>query len=151
MQLEKMQHASINTKSIIFGMLLVFIIVHIGFGATYIKEFPVFEKYNGLHHIHGALMGGWVLLLVVQPFFIHFKKFATHRLLGKLSYVLSPCMLVSMVFIARHNYETGILKKAAADVMAVQSITWLQIVMFVLFYSLAIYFKKNTYYHIAAE
>lgn len=32
--------------------------------------------------------------------------------------------------------------------MAVQSITWMQIAMFVLFYSLAIYFRRNTYYHL---
>jgi hypothetical protein len=148
MQQDKInQPAPVNTRNIIFGMILVFIIVHIGFHATYIKEFPVFQKYNWLHHIHGALMGSWVMLLLVQPILIHRKKFATHRFLGKLSYAIAPCMIVSMVFIARYNYQTGILKKSAADVMATQSITWMQIVMFVLFYSLAIYFRKNTYYH----
>lgn len=137
----------INTKAVIVGMILMSIIVHVGFGATYIKEFPVFQKFNWLHHIHGALMGTWVMLLILQPVLIHFKKFTSHRLLGKVSYLLAPCMLVSMVFIARQNYETGILKKTAADVMAVQSITWMQIVLFTLFYSLAIYSRKNTYFH----
>lgn len=141
------QPAAINTKAIIVGMILMSMIVHIGFGATYIKEFPVFEKYNWLHHIHGALMGGWVMLLVAQPFLIHFKKFTTHRLLGKLSYVIAPCMFVSMFFIARYNYQTGILEESSAEVMGMQSITWMQIVIFILFYSLAIYFRKNTFYH----
>ncbi|MBK7308434.1 MAG: hypothetical protein IPN43_18335 [Chitinophagaceae bacterium] len=148
MQQDKInQPAAIKTGNIIFGMILMFIIVHIGFHATYIKEFPVFQKYNWLHHIHGALMGSWVMLLLVQPILIHKKKFAAHRFLGKLSYAIAPCMIVSMVFIARNNYETGILKKSAADVMATQSITWMQIVMFILFYSLAIYCRKNTYNH----
>ena len=137
----------IKTLNIIFGMILTFIIVHIGFHATYIKEFPAFQEYNWLHHIHGALMGSWVMLLLAQPILIYRKKFATHRFLGKLSYAVAPCIIVSMVFIARHNYQTGILKKSAVDVMATQSITWMQIVMFVLFYSLAIYFRKNTYKH----
>ena len=141
------QPAPIKTRNIIIGMILVFIIVHVGFHATYIKEFPTFQKYNWLHHIHGALMGSWVILLLVQPILIHKKKFAAHRFLGKLSYAIAPCMIVSMVLIARYNYQTGILKKSAADVMATQSITWMQIVMFVLFYSLAIYFRKNTYSH----
>jgi len=141
------QPAPIKTRNIIFGMILVFIIVHIGFHATYIRQFPVFKKYNWLHHIHGALMGAWVLLLLVQPILIHYKKFAAHRFLGKLSYAVAPCVIVSMVFIARNNYQTGIINKSAADVMAIQSITWMQIVMFVLFYSLAIYFRKNSYNH----
>jgi hypothetical protein len=141
------QPAVIKTRNIIIGMILMFIIVHIGFHATYIKQFPLFEKYNRVHHIHGALMGSWVLLLLVQPILIHYKKFAAHRFLGKLSYAVAPCVIVSMVFIARNNYETGILKKSAAEVMATQSITWMQIVMFVMFYSLAIYFRKNPYNH----
>jgi len=141
------QPATINTRNIIFGMILMFVIVHIGFHATYIRQFPVFEKYNWLHHIHGALMGSWVMLLLVQPILIHYKKFAAHRFLGKLSYAVAPCVIVSMVFIARNNYQTGIINKSAADVMAIQSITWMQIVMFVLFYTLAIYFRKNSYNH----
>ena len=67
MQQDKInQPAAIKTGNIIFGMILMFIIVHIGFHATYIKEFPVFQKYNWLHHIHGALMGSWVMLLLVR-------------------------------------------------------------------------------------
>ena len=148
MQQDKInQPTTIKTRNIIFGMILMFVIVHIGFHATYIKQFPEFQKYNWVHHIHGALMGAWVLLLLVQPILIHYKKFAAHRFLGKLSYVVAPCVIISMVFIARQNYQTGILKKSAADVMAIQSITWMQIVMFVLFYSLAIYYRKNSYNH----
>ncbi|MBP6687907.1 MAG: hypothetical protein KA160_08620 [Lacibacter sp.] len=141
------QSASINTIAIVFGMILMFIIVHLGFGATYIKHFPEFNGFKWVHHIHGALMGAWVLLLIVQPLFIHYKKFALHRLLGKLSYVLAPLMIVSMLFVAKHNYEKSIPAKSAVDVMAVQSITWMQIVLFTLFYSLAVYFRKNTYFH----
>lgn len=137
----------INSKAIIFGMILMFIVVHIGFGATYIKHFPVFQEYNWLHHIHGALMGSWVMLLLVQPILVHRKKFATHRFLGKLSYAVAPCMIVSMILIARHNYATGVLEKSSAEVMAIQSITWMQILMFVLFYSLAVYFRKSTDKH----
>lgn len=137
----------IHTKTIIAGMVLVFIIVHIGFHATYIRHFPTFEKFNWVHHVHGALMGSWVLLLLLQPIFIHKKKYAVHRFLGKLSYVIAPLIMISMVFIARQNYESGILKKPVADVMANQSITWMQLFMFILFYSLAIWYRKSTYWH----
>jgi hypothetical protein len=92
-------------------------------------------------------MGAWVLLLVVQPILIHKQKFAAHRFLGKLSYVITPLIIISMFFVARENYQTGILKKSPVEVMAVQSITWMQLFMFVLFYSLAIYFRKFSYKH----
>jgi hypothetical protein len=137
----------LNAKPIIVGMVLMFIIVHVGFHASYIKHFPEFTKFNWIHHIHGALMGSWVFLLVLQPLLIHKRKFAAHRLLGKLSYAIVPLIAISMVLVAKENYQSGILKKTAVDVMATQSITWMQLMLFVLFYSLAIYYRKLTDWH----
>lgn len=146
---ENNPHAStpINRKMILAGMILVFIIVQVGFHATYIKYFPTFTKFKWVHHIHGALMAAWVILLFVQPLLIFKQKFTIHRFLGKLSYVLAPLMFVSMILIAKQNYQSGLLKKSVVDVMANQSITWLQILLFALFYSLAIYFRKKTVWH----
>ena len=39
-------------------------ITWLGFSRTY---FAVVRTEPLLHHIHGALMGGWILLLVIQP------------------------------------------------------------------------------------
>ena len=64
-----------NIKAIITGMILVFLIVHIGFHATYIKHFPEFTEFSWIHHIHGALMGSWVILLVLQPVLIYKRRF----------------------------------------------------------------------------
>lgn len=52
-----------------------------------------------------------------------------------------------MFLVAKQNYQTGILEKASIDVMANQSITWMQLFMFVFFYSLAVYYRKFTYKH----
>lgn len=148
MQKENLDHsAQINIKSVIAGMILMFIIVHVGFQATYIKHFPEFTGFSWIHHVHGALMASWVMLLVLQPVLIYKRKYRVHRFLGKLSYVIAPLIIISMFLIARQNHQTGILKKAASEVMAIQSITWMQLFMFVLFYSLAIYFRKSTYWH----
>jgi hypothetical protein len=148
MQQENIKHISqTDIKHIITGMILMFIVVHIGFHATYIKHFPEFTKFIWIHHVHGALMGAWVLLLVVQPVLIYNRRFTAHGFLGKLTYVLAPLVIISMFFIARENYQTGILKKTSVDVMAIQSITWMQLFMFVLFYSLAIYHRKITAMH----
>ena len=37
----------------------------------YLQYFPEFEKFTWLHHIHGALMASWIMLLVVQPVLIY--------------------------------------------------------------------------------
>jgi len=148
MQQEKINQGSpIHTKSIIFGMVLMFVIVHVGFHATYIKYFPVFKDATWLHHIHGALMGAWVLLLLLQPILIHKKNYAAHRFIGKSTYVIAPIMIVSMLFVARYNYLTGIIENTPVEVFAWQSITWMQIFMFILFYSLAIIYRKDTPSH----
>jgi hypothetical protein len=148
MQQDNINHTKlINIKTIIAGMILMFIIVHIGFHATYIKHFPEFTEFSWIHHVHGALMGSWVLILVLQPILIYKRRFTLHRFFGKLTYAIAPLLIISMFFVARHNYQTGVLKKASVEVMAIQSITWMQLLMFVLFYSLAIYYRKFTYNH----
>jgi len=138
----------IQTKAIIIGMGLMFILVHVGFYATYIRHFPEFNNFSWVHHIHGALMGAWVMLLLLQPVLIHKKMYRVHRVLGKLTYVLVPILLVFMLLIARENYHSGIADASPEEVFARQSITWMQIFMFVLFYSLAIYYRKQPHKHL---
>lgn len=68
MQQDHLNHPSQkNIKAIIPGMILMFVIVHIGFHATYLKHIPEFTGFTWTHHIHGALMASWVFLLVLQP------------------------------------------------------------------------------------
>ena len=148
MQQDDINHPKqIKIKTIIAGMILMFIIVHIGFHATYLKHIPEFTGFSWVHHIHGALMASWVFLLVLQPILIYKRKYTVHHFLGRLTYLIALLIVFSMFLIAKQNYQTGILKKDSIDVMAIQSITWMQLFMFVLFYSLAIYFRKNTYWH----
>jgi len=141
------QAAPINTGFIIAGMLLMFILVHVGFQATYFKHFPEFKKFTWIHHVHGALMGSWVLMLVLQPILIYKQKFAAHRFIGKLSYVIAPLMVATMLLVARINYHTGIAQTSSEEIFSRQSNTWMQIFMFVLFYALAISYRKHTDRH----
>jgi hypothetical protein len=141
------KESTVYIRNTILGMLMVFIIVHIGFHATYIKYFPSFNEFTWLHHIHGALMASWVFLLVLQPVLIYNRKFAAHRFLGKLSYVISPLMVISMLIIARVSYHKWVGEFGSVEVFSWQSVTWMQLLMFVLFYSLAIFYKKDTVRH----
>jgi len=137
----------INIKRIIIGSILMFILVHVGFYATYIRHFPEFHGFNMVHHIHGALMGAWVMVLVVQPILIHNKKYDIHRFIGKTTYFLVPLLILYMLLIARENYHSGILVSAHEEVIAKQSNTWMQIFLFIAFYTLAIIFRKQPLLH----
>lgn len=148
MQLEKInQPANINTKAIIFGMVLLFIALQVGFHPTYIQYFPTFEKFTWLHHVHGALMASWIILLVVQPMLIHKGKFAAHRFIGKLSYVTAPLMIVSMFLVLRLSYRKHILKFPAEAEMSEQAPIIMQLLCFTVLYALAVIYRKHSFYH----
>ena len=147
-QIKSNQGSPIPTKAILIGMIGMYIIVHIGFYLTYIKHFPEFTGFRWLHHIHGSLMGSWVLLLVVQPLLIHKHKYVAHRFIGRLTYLIAPLMVVTMVLVARLNYLKGIVDSSSQEVFSRQSITWMQIFLFTFFYSLAIYYRKDTQKHL---
>ncbi len=139
---------SINTKAIIVCMVLLFITLQIGFHPFYIKYFPKFEKFTWLHHIHGALMASWIILLVVQPILIHKKRFAAHRFLGKLSYITAPLMVVSMFLILKLSYHKNLPNSSIEKEIAGQASTIMQLLSFLVLYALAIIYRKHTFYHV---
>lgn len=146
-QIKTKNTENINTKTIIIGMLLLFICLQIGFHPTYFQHFPEFKKFTWLHHIHGMLMASWIILLVVQPILIHKEYFNSHRFVGKLSYAIAPLMIASMLLILRFSYHKGIIKRSFEAVISFQSLTIMQLICFTLFFILAIINKKNTFKH----
>jgi hypothetical protein len=47
------------------------------------------------HHIHGAIAGGWILVLMIQPLLYKHGKLALHRKIGKLAaYILFPLLIL---------------------------------------------------------
>jgi hypothetical protein len=104
----------------------------------------------------------WIAMLIVQPFLIKFKKVAIHRLLGKISYVLVPLVLVSGFLMIRFSYyrvlddlyqkaavglnqfnKEQILKQAAAY----EAIAFFWLLIFALFYSLAVFNRRKSAVH----
>jgi hypothetical protein len=51
-------------------------------------------------------MLAWVLLLVVQPLLIRYRRRAAHRALGVLSYVLAPAVVISSVLLAHLRFRS---------------------------------------------
>ena len=131
----------------IIGGILLIVIVHIGFYKTYIQFFPNFQGFRYVQHFHGAMMMGWLIMLVVQPILILSGKFGLHRLLGKASYLLAPLVLVSMYWISQFRYR-GILESSGqAAAVAHLALNFPNIVFFAVLYLLAVIYKGRTELH----
>src|SRR5690348_11269496 len=97
-----------TAKAFFVVMVFLFILLQVAFHPTYIQYFPQFKAFSWIHHIHGALMVSWVMMLVIQPYLIYKRKYKTHRLIGKISYLTVPLMLISMYLATRLNYLNSV-------------------------------------------
>ena len=97
-------------------------------------------------HIHASLAVLWILMLAAQPTLIRRKRLALHRLLGALSYVLAPLIVVSIVLLGHSR-----IKGLSGEAYAIQTyILYLQVSLTVLFglsYALAIYKRRTAALH----
>ena len=143
-----------------YWFLLLIVLVFVGFYTSYFSVF--FQPKVSAIHIHFTLMVLWIAMLITQPFLIKYKKLAIHRMLGKISYVLVPLVLVSGFLMIRFSYyhfiddlhqkaaqglnqfnNDQVLQQAAAyEATAFFYISW-----FALFYSLAVINRRRTIVH----
>jgi hypothetical protein len=71
---------------------LALMITWVGFSQSY---FGRLNQVSIVHHIHGALAGCWILILIIQPILYQQGKLALHRKIGKLAgYIIFPLLLL---------------------------------------------------------
>lgn len=136
-----------TTKAFFIAMVFLFILLQVAFHPTYLQYIPQFHGFTWIHHTHGAIMVSWVIMLVIQPYLIYKGKYKTHRLVGKISYFTAPLMLISMFLVTRLNYIKTVEKIPFKDVAYIQALNFITPLIFLLFYSLAIIFKKDVFKH----
>ncbi len=143
-----------------YWFLLLIVLVFAGFYPSYFSTF--FEPKNAILHIHFTLMTLWIAMLITQPFLIKYKKLPLHRMLGKISYLLFPLVLISAFLMIRYSYynlvydlqqkasqglnqfnNDQILQQAAFY----EAIAFFYFFLFALFYSLAIINKRKSAIH----
>jgi hypothetical protein len=126
---------------------LVWLVLTWGFYRTYLIFFPSFTGFKPVQHLHGAIMMTWMGLLIIQPLLIRAGKISIHRLLGKLSYIIAPLVVVSMFLITKFGYYKAVPPMTHLEKVGKLSLQSFDILEFVVFYSLAIVYKRNTYNH----
>lgn len=121
-------------------MLILIPLIFAGFYKSYIGPFPNFPARIDVYiHIHAVIASVWILMLIIQPFLILNKKFALHRITGKLSYFVFPLLILSFVpqmIRIIHSPESENLFYPLADCS-----------LLIVFYSLAIYNRKKSSLH----
>jgi hypothetical protein len=133
-------------RNIGYFLLALPVIFVAGFWIPYFSEIPHFDASITVPvHLHALLLFGWVALLVVQPLAIRLGAFDLHRILGRISYVLMPLIVVSAVAMLHKEYHEhlasgmGLRAAGAAEFLSVS-----QLVLLGIFYcSAIIHIKKH--------
>ena len=129
--------------------LLLLVLVIAGFYKSYYGLFPDFNSSITIPmHLHAFVMSLYVILLIVQPFLIFYKKFETHRLLGKFSYGLVPVIIFSFFTMIYKEYNDKLLHKITnAEFIEFTFLNIGKLSLFAGFYLLAIIHRKITALH----
>jgi hypothetical protein len=144
-----MDMTDIKTKSKIFyGNAYLYFIL-----ATLVTIFAFFPSYfnrltstDSAHHFHGITATLWLVLLIMQPFLYKTGNLKWHRMVGKISFVLVPLIIIS----ALKMVQIMLINKASyppylPDRLAF--IDFVTLIQFLLFYVLAIYKRKEIQLH----
>lgn len=127
-------------KNLGFVLMLLIPLTFLAFYKSYIlrthKTHIVIDVYT---HLHAFISTAWILMLIVQPLLIRYRKRALHKLLGKVSYVVFPLLILSFFPQMVRSYARG----EIADLLNPS----VDIILLILFYSLAIRHKKKVNVH----
>jgi predicted ferric reductase len=121
---------------------LALLVIFVGFLPSYFGRFSGVDK---AHHFHGITSTLWMLLLIIQPLLYRMGKIQWHRRTGRISFVLVPLVLAGgfnmiHIMLNKGNYPPGIPYQIAF-------IDFILLPVFLIFYLLAIYYRKQTQYH----
>ena len=112
------------------------------FFKTYFGQFPTFNNsITTVTHYHALTIVLWLAMLIVQPILIRKKQFEWHRRIGKVSYVLMPLLILGLLMIVHQE-------QSREKNLAVFAANLLDIPVLIILYGLAMFYRKNTPYHV---
>lgn len=100
------------------------------------------KSFDFYFHFHVIIAVTWLLMLIIQPVLFRLKKLRLHKLLGKISYILFPILLVSIVLLAHYRYRT--LKDAEPLQLL---IPFKDIIIALYGFLIAVYYRKRVFIH----
>jgi hypothetical protein len=125
-------------RNIGFVFLLLIPLTFLGFYKSYFVLSPEFVgTVDTYTHIHAFVASIWMTLLIVQPLLIRYKNYKLHRIFGKFSYLIFCALILSFIPQMIKEYGKGLFPLNAI----------FDIILLILFYVLAIKYKKNVAIH----
>src|ERR1051326_3093696 len=107
------------------------------------RPFASVDRFTHLHAVAGSL---WLALLIAQPALIHARRFAAHRLLGRISYALAALFAVSSVLLS-HYRLTSMNEATFATNGSAHFLPFYATIVFVLAYGLGLWFRRSPAVH----
>lgn len=102
------------------------------------------KSYSFYFHFHTAMALSWLCLLIVQPYLFRIRKYQLHRQTGRLTYVLFPALLLSVLLLAHNRYTSAPTGKSP-----IQLLIPLKDIMIALYgYLIAVYYRNNIPLHV---
>lgn len=128
-------------KNISYLFAAVLLFAFIAFYRSYFSLFPSFSDTSWVIHFHATIIILWFIMLIIQPVLIRKKRPDLHALIGRASYFLVPLIVFSFILIIRQTELKG-------KNLPVFAISIINSSTFIIFYLLAIYYRKKTPWHI---
>jgi hypothetical protein len=142
------QQAMLNVyRNTAIFIILIMIGVQWGFYQTYTSQFPHFKNQTTTIHIHGALLITWLILLIVQPLLINMGRAKLHRIIGKVSYVLGPLIIISMFLVGRGSFLRHSAVAPEQEMLATMVLDIRGWISFAIFWALAMIYRKDSASH----
>jgi uncharacterized membrane protein len=127
-------------RHISYLFIAVLLLIFCAFFKTYFGLFPSFTGTTTLVHVHAVTVLLWFAMLIGQPMLIRTKQIALHRLVGRISYLLVPLMVISFLLMSRLHQLRG------KDLMMFTA-NFSDISLFLVLYGLAIIYRHTVTYH----
>ena len=123
-----------------YFLLLLIPLTFAAFFKTYIVQFPNFKPNNNWFiHLHAFIATIWISMLIIQPFLILNRKFAIHRNVGKLSYIIFPLLVLS--------FFPQIIRLFNSEKPEYIFFPGADCILLIIFYSSAIYYRRKSPIH----
>lgn len=144
-------------RNIGFFFLLLLLLVVAGFtpniaGTPFFGYFSTVARHGqipGIFHLHAAMAVTWFALLSTQPFLIRANRLDLHRWLGRASLVVVALFFVTALQVIKHTYLKGIAYSPRDTVLAGLEQPFIDLVLFVSFYTIALLRRRHFHQHVA--
>ena len=135
-------------KILLLFFLAVVVISLAGFFNAYIKHLLETGKFPVLVHIHFTAFLSWFAILIAQPILIKRKNYGLHRKIGRLSYLLAPVLVMTILWLVK-NQTIRKIEASESDAAVTLLIGLLDAVTFFVYYIIAMINKRNLRWHVA--